>query len=52
MSGRRRRYFKWLQMAEDYRDIAQDLTNGAIDIRHPERMPQSKKQQQGSGPDA
>jgi hypothetical protein len=40
-----------LQMAEDYRDIAEDLTNGAIDIRHPERMPQSKPQQ-GRGPGA
>jgi len=29
-----------LKMAEDYRDIAQDLENGAIEFRHPERMPQ------------
>jgi hypothetical protein len=29
------------KMAHDYRDIAQDLENGAIDIRHPELMPQS-----------
>jgi hypothetical protein len=29
------------KMAEDYRDIAQDLENGAIDIRHPEVMPQA-----------
>lgn len=29
-----------LKMAEDYRDIAQDLENGAIEVRHPERMPQ------------
>jgi hypothetical protein len=28
------------RMAQDYRDIAQDLENGAIEIRHPERMPQ------------
>ena len=31
-----------LKMAEDYRDIAQDLENGAIEFRHPERMPQLK----------
>lgn len=30
-----------LRMARDYRDIAEDLENGAIEIRHPERMPQS-----------
>jgi hypothetical protein len=29
-----------LKMAQDYRDIAEDLENGAIEIRHPERMPQ------------
>jgi hypothetical protein len=29
-------------MAGDYRDIAIDLENGAIDVRHPERMPQLK----------
>jgi len=29
------------KMAQDYRDIAQDLEIGAIDIRHPELMPQS-----------
>lgn len=33
-----------LQMAEDYRDIAQDLENGAIDIQHPERMPQLERE--------
>lgn len=31
-----------LKIAEDYRDIAQDLENGAIEFRHPERMPQRK----------
>jgi proteasome assembly chaperone (PAC2) family protein len=30
------------KMAWDYRDIAIDLENGAIDVRHPERMPQLK----------
>jgi hypothetical protein len=30
------------KMAEDYRDIAEDLGNGAIEIRHAERMPQLK----------
>ncbi len=29
------------KMAQDYKDIAQDLETGAIDIRHPELMPQS-----------
>jgi hypothetical protein len=28
------------KMAKDYRDIAEDLQNGAIEIRHAERMPQ------------
>jgi len=27
-------------MAQDYDDIAEDLENGAIEIRHPELMPQ------------
>lgn len=31
-----------LKMAQDYRDIAEDLENGAIEIRHAERMPQRK----------
>lgn len=30
------------KMAEDYRDIAQDLQNGAVEIRHAERMPQTQ----------
>jgi hypothetical protein len=29
-----------LKMAQDYRDIVRDLQNGAIEIRHPELMPQ------------
>jgi hypothetical protein len=29
-----------LKMARDYRDIVEDMENGAIEIRHPERMPQ------------
>jgi hypothetical protein len=28
------------KIAEDYRDIASDLENGIIEIRHPELMPQ------------
>jgi hypothetical protein len=28
--------------AEDYRDIAEDIAKGAIEIRHPELMPQLK----------
>jgi hypothetical protein len=30
------------QMARDYDDIAEDLENGAIEIRHPELMPQQR----------
>jgi hypothetical protein len=30
------------KMAQDYRDIARDLQNGAIQIRHPELMPQQR----------
>jgi hypothetical protein len=30
------------KMAQDYRDIANDLENGAIEIRHPELMPQNQ----------
>jgi len=29
-----------LKLAQDMSDIAEDLENGAIEIRHPERMPQ------------
>jgi hypothetical protein len=32
------------KMAQDYRDIAQDLQNGAIEIRHPDLMPQKQHQ--------
>ncbi len=28
------------KMAQDYRDIAWDLTSGAVEIRHPELLPQ------------
>jgi hypothetical protein len=31
-----------LKLARDYQDIAEDLENGAVEIRHPERMPQPK----------
>jgi len=34
------------KMAQDYRDIAHDLENGAIEIRHPELMPQSGHRRQ------
>jgi hypothetical protein len=27
-------------MAQDYEDLAEDLENGAIEIRHPELLPQ------------
>ena len=30
------------KMAEDYRDIVEDLEKGAIEIRHPELMPQAQ----------
>jgi hypothetical protein len=30
-----------LRMARDFDDIVTDLENGAIDVRHPELMPQS-----------
>lgn len=30
------------RMAQEYRDIAEDLETGAIEIRHPERLPQRK----------
>jgi hypothetical protein len=29
-----------MKMAKDYTEIALDLERGAIEIRHPERMPQ------------
>jgi hypothetical protein len=31
-----------LRVSRDYRDIAEDLETGAIDIRHPELMPQQR----------
>jgi hypothetical protein len=31
------------RMAQDYDDIAEDLENGAIEIRHPELMPQRRR---------
>ncbi len=33
------------QMARDFDDIAEDLESGAIEIRHPELMPQSRRLQ-------
>ena len=30
------------KVAKDYEDIAEDLENGAVEIRHPERMPQRR----------
>jgi hypothetical protein len=32
-----------LKLAEDFSDIAEDLENGAIEIRHPERTPQRRQ---------
>jgi hypothetical protein len=31
------------RIAEDYSDIAEDLESGAIEIRHPELMPQTRR---------
>jgi hypothetical protein len=33
------------RMARDYTDIAEDLESGAIEIRHPELMPQTRRLQ-------
>jgi hypothetical protein len=33
------------QMARDFSDIAEDLESGAIEIRHPELMPQTRRLQ-------
>jgi len=30
------------RVAQDYDDLAEDLENGAIEIRHPELMPQNR----------
>ena len=30
------------QVAREYDDIAEDLENGAVEIRHPELMPQTR----------
>lgn len=32
------------RVAEDYGDIAEDLETGAVEIRHPEMLPQLKRQ--------
>jgi hypothetical protein len=34
-----------LRMAQDYEDLAEDLENGAIEIRHPELLPQRDRPQ-------
>jgi HSP20 family molecular chaperone IbpA len=31
------------RLADDYDDIAADLENGVVEIRHPERLPQWKR---------
>jgi hypothetical protein len=31
------------QIADDYDDIAVDLESGAIEVRHPELMPQNRR---------
>ena len=30
------------QMARDYAELAEDLESGAIEVRHPELMPQTR----------
>jgi hypothetical protein len=30
-------------VAQDYDDIAEDLENGAVDIKHPEMLPQRNR---------
>jgi hypothetical protein len=37
-----------LGLAQDYDDIAVDLEAGAIEVRHPERMPQNSRQRGAS----
>ena len=31
------------RMAQDFEDIACDLENGAVDVRHPELLPQPRR---------
>ena len=35
-----------LNMARDYDDIAEDLESGAVEIRHPELMPQFQRRRE------
>ena len=37
------------QMAQDYADIAEDLENGAVEVRHAELMPQNRRAERPSG---
>jgi hypothetical protein len=37
-----------LAMAQDYDDIAIDLDAGAVEVRHPKRMPQNGRQSGGA----
>jgi hypothetical protein len=32
-----------LQMAQEYEDLAEDLERGAVEIRHPELLPQRER---------
>jgi hypothetical protein len=32
-----------MQLAKDFDEIAEDLLHGAIEIRHPELLPQKRK---------
>ena len=33
-----------LRMAEDFEDVAYDLETGAVDVRHPELLPQLRRE--------
>ena len=39
------------RMARDYADLAEDLETGAVEIRHPELMPQTRRGEQIDMPD-
>jgi hypothetical protein len=36
-------YDELMQLAQDFEDIADDLLHGAVEIRHPELLPQKSR---------
>lgn len=36
------------QFAEDYDSVAEDLENGAVEVRHPELLPQNRARREPS----